>query len=120
MIDLRYKTKTVEKQCTNLKKAQRAFGQKTAVALFGLINLLESSPSLQDVNALMIYNLHKLSGNLKGLCALDIAGRSNSYRLIIQPLNDAGDPVIDRGSDLIAYYSNVNIIRIEEVSNHYE
>lgn len=84
------------------------------------MNALEAALSLQDINALMIYNLHKLSGNRKGLFALDIDGRASSYRLIIQPLDEAEAPTIDSGNNLVSFYRSIKIIRIEEVSKHYE
>nr|WP_125713619.1 type II toxin-antitoxin system RelE/ParE family toxin [Companilactobacillus kedongensis] len=117
---LKYGTKKVEKLCTNLKKSRRELGSRTADVLFGLINLLESSESLEDVNALRIYKLHKLAGNRKNYYALDIDGRFSSYRLIIQPL-DKNDTVIvnDKNLNLKLFYSSINIIKVEEVSNHY-
>lgn len=68
----------------------------------------------------MIYNLHKLLGTKKGLYALDIGGRSSSYRLIVRPLDDNEDPTIDSENNLICFYKSIDVIRIEEVSKHYE
>lgn len=85
-------------------------------SLFELITLLESSPSLQDVNVLMIYNLHELQGSMKGMFALDIGGRSSGYRLIISPRN-----ITDfNKSNLIEFYNGITLVRVEEVSKHYE
>lgn len=117
---MKYKTKKVEKICTNLKKSRKELGTRVADALFGLINLLESSKSLEDINALKIYKLHKLVGNLKGFYALDVDGRSSSYRLIIQPLNDSNEVIMNNENlEIRKFYQSINIIKIEEVSKHY-
>jgi Plasmid maintenance system killer protein. len=117
---LKYKTKKAEKLCTNLKKSRKELGTRVSDALFGLINLLETSESLEDINALRIYKLHKLVGNLKGLYALDIDGRSSSYRLVIQPLNNSNEIIMNNENlEIRQFYRSVNIIKIEEVSKHY-
>lgn len=105
--------------CTDLKKSRKKLGAQTADSLFGLINLLESASTLQDVNVLQIYHLHKLVGNRQHQYALDIDGRHNSYRLLVQPVNIDGEVVINKGEDLLQFYGNIRIIKIEEVSKHY-
>ncbi|BDR57470.1 hypothetical protein [Xylocopilactobacillus apis] len=85
-----------------------------------LVNLLESAENLQDINLFRIYNLHKLSHDRKDKYALDINGRRSGYRLIIQPINIDGTKFINKGDNLIEFYREVEIIGVEEVSNHYE
>nr|WP_281273216.1 type II toxin-antitoxin system RelE/ParE family toxin [Companilactobacillus insicii] len=117
---MKYATKKVEKMCTNLKKSRKELGARTAEALFGLINLLESSASLEDINALRIYKVHKLTGNRNNHYALDIDGRASSYRLIIQPIDLDNEVVINRENlNIQLFYSSINIVRVEEVSKHY-
>lgn len=115
-IKLEYKTKKVQKQCQDLKKARTNFGAKVAEKLLALVNILEAAENLQDINSLQIYHVHKLGGNRKNEFALDIDGRKSEYRLIICPLNQAKTV----GDDLIRYYRGIEIISIEEVSKHYE
>lgn len=87
-IRLSFKNKRVETFCTDLKKSRKKFGKKIAESLFALINILEVSKNLQDINAMQFYNLHELKGKKEGYFALDINGRRSSYRLIVLPLND--------------------------------
>lgn len=114
-IDLEYKSKRLKRLCTDIKKANKKYGNDIAVELHALINFLTASRNLQDVNAMRIYNLHGLIGNRAGEYALDIKGRSSSYRLIIVPLNGNSNK-----EDLTMFYTSISIIRIEEVSKHYE
>lgn len=115
-IEVSYKTKKVKNLCTNLKKAKQKLGERISVELFSLVNLLRSAANLQDINAMQIYKMHALRGKMEGLYSLDIGGRKSSYRLIIAPI----DATIEEKTNLVEFYSHVEIIRIEEVSKHYE
>ncbi|WP_338146877.1 type II toxin-antitoxin system RelE/ParE family toxin [Ligilactobacillus agilis] len=119
-IKLEYKNKKVKKLCTNIAHAKKNMDSKIATKLHSLINLLEESKNLQDVNAFLIYNLHKLVGDRSGNYALDIGGRRAGYRLIIKPLNEDNNQKMNLNDNLIEFYSNIEIVRIEEVSKHYE
>lgn len=103
--------------CTNHNKAQKKYNTEVADRLFRIINLLECSPNLEDVNKMRIYHLHKLIGDRKGTYALDI-GRKLGYRLIVIPLDENGKCFINKDSNEV--YKLVKIVGVEEVSNHYD
>ena len=108
-----YKNKTVEKQCTELTQAKKDFSDKLAVKLHQLINFLEAADSLASVTAFLKYHFHQLKGKRQGQFALDIDGRKSSYRLIV------GFREVDK--DVIFLKPReIEILKIEEVSNHYE
>lgn len=110
----------MERLCTDLKASKKKLGLRTAEALFGLINLLESAENLEDINALRNRHIHKLSGKRQGQYALDIEGRAKSYRLLILLLDDDERVAVNIENDsVIGFYSRIQIIQIEEVSNHY-
>ncbi|OQQ77638.1 hypothetical protein BUE87_01405 [Ligilactobacillus salivarius] len=119
-IKLEYKNKKVKKLCTNIAHAKRNMDSKIVTKLYSLINLLEESKNLQDVNAFLIYNLHKLVGDRSGNYALDIGERRAGYRLIIKPLDEDSNQKMNLNDNLIEFYSSIEIVRIEEVSKHYE
>ena len=85
--------------------------------MHALINLLENAETLNDINAMQIYNLHHLLGKRKGEYALDL-GRRLGYRLIITPLDDNGNKWKEK--DINVMYKSTKIVLILEVSNHYE
>lgn len=108
-----YKNKKVEKQCRSFKDAKKQFPEKVAKKLVKLINFIEAAENLESVINNPVYHFHKLNGNLDGLYAMDIDGRSKAYRLIA---------TFD-GYDVEAVFSkSISIvqIKIEEVSKHYE
>lgn len=86
--------------------------------MIALHNLLKSAINLQDVNQMLIYRLHELKGKRNGTYALDVDGKSCPLRMIIKP--DDSSENEDVKSNLIDYYTSVTVIKIEEISNHYE
>ena len=57
--------------------------------------------------------------DLTGFWGLDVKGRKTSWRIIVAPLDD-NDNIIIPGPDFRSECKSITIIRIEEVSNHYE
>ena len=78
-----------------------------------MINLLEASDSLASVIAFPKYHFHQLKGKRDGQFALDIDGRKSSYRLIVEFRNEDLEKVFPSPVE-------IEILKIEEVSNHYE
>lgn len=101
-----------------LKKAKKELPANIAEKLHAIINLLESSVNLQDIAEFQIYHLHPLHGNREGLHALDVGGRRSGYRLIIIPLDAAGNEWKEK--DINVVYRATEVIVAWEVSNHYE
>ena len=108
-----YTNKTVKKQCTELRRAKKDFSDKIAVKLHQLINFLEAADSLASVTAFPKYHFHQLKGKRQGQFALDIDGRRCSYRLIVEFREEDLEKVFPSPVE-------IEILKIEEVSNHYE
>lgn len=104
IIEIEYKNKKVEKICTDANHAVKQLGDKVTKKLFQRIRELKAFECLGDIPSNLPYRREKLKGeeNLWSI-RIDIA-----YRLIINP--------IDFNDDI----RKIKIIRIEEVSNHYE
>ena len=117
-MQLRYRNKTVEKLCTDYKKAKKELPANVAEGLHALIDLLESADNLQDIAAIPKYYLHPLRGKREGQYALDVAGRSAGYRLVIIPLDADGNEWNEK--DVSIVYKSSRVIIAWEVSNHYE
>lgn len=112
-MQVQYTNKTVEKQCTSLKQAKKDFSDKIAKKLLKLVNFIESADNLASVTAFPTYHFHALKGKRKGQYALDIDGRRSSYRLIVGFCDYNPKTVFSDAA-------SIEIIQIEEVSNHYE
>jgi len=81
-LQLVYKTKKLEKECTNYKSAVKSYGDISAKKLHQRVKELMAASSLEEMVKFRIGRCHPLTGNLKGKFALDL---QHPYRLIIEP-----------------------------------
>lgn len=109
-----YKNKKIEKLCSDKKVAIRELGLKVASKLFQALFILKEAHSLNEIFAIKTFNLHPLNGELKGKYSLYL-GKMTGFRLILVLLNQEENKKYDENT--IEY---INVIMIEEVSNHYE
>lgn len=112
-MEIVYKSNTVKKQCTELRRAKRDFPEKIAKKLLSKVNFLEAAENLESVINNQILHFHDLKGSLDGAYAIDIDGRKSPYRLIVR-FDDYSKELVFADS------KSIEIIKITEVSKHYE
>jgi len=98
-LEIRFRTKKLEKQYLSHKEASRVYGQQIAKKYIMRINMIKAAKCFDELYAIPTLKFHPLEGNRKGEYAITLTG---FYRLIIT--NDG--EIFD-------------IARIEEVSKHY-
>ena len=98
-MEIRFRTKKLEKQYLNHKEAQKAYGQQVAKKYIMRINMIKTAKCFDELYAISTLKFHPLEGKRKGEYAITLTG---FYRLIIT--NDG--EIFDTA-------------RIEEVSKHY-
>lgn len=120
-----YSDKQVNKICENFKEALIYFGgnKKYAISLHARINALRQAENIKDIIAQKQMRFHKLSNkgkekNLEGYFAIDVKTIKDKWRIIIEPLDENEKSYKQSNIDEIA--KHVRIIKIKEVSNHYE
>ena len=113
-----YKDEDIEKVCTDLRKAKKKLSG-FATDLIAKINFIENAASFHDIRSYLPFHCHQLQGNLSKYWALDVKGRKCSWRLIVAPL-DADHNIITAGPNFSKECLQIQIILVEEVSNHYE
>ena len=117
---IRYKNVHIERICTVESIAKKNFDHVRYVEkLMSLISLIEQSPTLSDLIAFQNTHFHATDFYVKNSYGLDIAGRKSMYRLIIVPLDDDGNEIV-RDDTFFDRCKQIKILRIEEVSKHYE
>lgn len=99
-MEIRFKTKKLQKQYLSSNEAIKAYGVQVAKKYIMRINILKSAKSFEDLYSIPTLKFHPLTGNREGEYAISLTGY---YRLIIT--NDG--EVFD-------------IAKIEEVSKHYD
>lgn len=123
LLKIKYSSQKLENICTDAKKASKYFGgnQLLVVALLSKINALKNAETLKDIIALPTMHFHSLKNkgkrnNLLGFYAIDIKGRTEPWRLILQPLNEDETPNLSKQIEDIKM---TKIIFVEEASKHY-
>lgn len=115
-----YSNKKVEQQCTSLKAATLLFGgdKKLALCLHSRINEIERAVFIKDLILLPPLRFHNLHGKLKHLFAIDVKTKKEKWRIVLRPLDKNEQVYNPCNIDEIA--SEVKIVEIKEVSEHYE
>lgn len=99
-MEIRFKTKKLQKEYENSKDAIKSYGANVAKKYINRITLLKNAKSFDDLYKIPQLRFHPLTGNRKGEFAISLTG---FYRLIITNDGDTFD-----------------IAKIEEVSKHYD
>ncbi len=119
-----YADAKTEECCESMRKAEKFFGGNRALALslHARINALRNAVTVRDIIAQPSFRFHKLNDSrkkkLNGCFAIDVKTRREPWRLILRPLDPDMKPFVPCNIDEIS--ASVRIVRIEEVSNHYE
>ncbi len=115
-----YSSTKLERQCTNLKDAKKFFGgnESLAISLLSRINAIANATVLKDIIIQPPFHFHKLHGKLDGFFAIDVKTRRDKWRIILCPLEKDGSLYVPCNIDEIA--GTVAVVRIQEVSAHYE
>lgn len=123
-MELTYSSEKVKTQCTSVKAANKLFGGDTALtrSLLARINALERAENIKDIIVQPTFRFHGLKNkkgrNLEGYFAVDVKSIRDSWRIILQPLNEDKEPYNPCNIDEIS--NDVKIVAIAEVSKHYE
>lgn len=78
-MEITYKNKKIEKECTNYSLAERNYGKDIAQKLQQRLNEISAAPDVDFLIQWHIGRCHRLSGNRNGQYAMDL---TQPYRLI--------------------------------------
>lgn len=116
-MEINYKTKKVEKICTNHKEAKKKLGHEVSLNLSALLQKLTAAKNLNDLRAFKKHRVHTLKGDRKGQVSLTIH-RSSPLRVVCRPKDEEGN--YWNGKDELNMYTSYEIIEIEEISDYHE
>ena len=118
-----YKNRKIEKQFSVLFKEGWKYPAKVSVALEAANVLISVATSFRDIAAYSPFHLELLGGKLKnrkhntGEWSIQIGARTG-YRAILIPCDDAECEIL--GGDILAKATDIHVVKITEVMNHYE
>lgn len=116
-MEVKYKTKKIEKLCKELACAKKELPKEVAEKLISHINYIEQATCFADIMNYPPFKCHKLYGDRKDDYALDI-GRKLGYRIIIEPL-DENNKSLKKEKDINVIKNCTKIVLVVEVTNHY-
>jgi len=116
-VKISYKSKKLEKECTNISQAKKKYNEKVAEKLLYTIDAIKNAETLRDIICVPTFRFHSLIGDKNGKYAIDL-GKKSGYRLIVVPLNENDNQF----KETVNFYNSIEIVcvSVEEVSNHYE
>ena len=89
-----------------------------ALSLHSRINAITNAEIIRDIIVSPQFHFHNLYGKLEGLFAIDVKSRRDKWRIILCPLDENEEEYNPCHIDEIS--GIVRIVKIEEVSPHYE
>lgn len=98
-MDIEYRTKKLEKVCTDAHKAQQEYGSKMAEKIHQRIDEISVAASVEFMIEHRIGRCHALSNNRNGQYAVDLV---QPYRMIFTKTNN-----------------ELKIVRIEEITDYH-
>lgn len=104
-----FKTKRLQKQCSEAKTMNRDFGKQGSLKLMQRLMELQAAATLKDVSHLPPPRCHELV-NAKGVFSVDLM---QPYRLLFIPANDPLPRVADGGIDQ-SLVTEIEILAIED------
>lgn len=107
-----FRTKKLQKSCSESGEAVKTYGQKRARKLMQRLMELSAFDNLSQVPHLPPLRRHELSGKLKGTYAVDL---DHPFRLLFIPDHDPLPRVKDGGIDL----ENVTAIQITSIEDYH-
>ncbi|MGR3177932.1 MAG: type II toxin-antitoxin system RelE/ParE family toxin [Candidatus Anammoxibacter sp.] len=91
-----FRTKKLQKICSNTKSSLKKHGQEITQKLQQRLMELKAAPCLDDISRVPPQRCHKLSGNRDGQLSIDL---KHPYRLLFIPANDPIPETKDGGLD---------------------
>ena len=111
-----YKNENVKKQfCSKYKKTWR-YPEQVKKKLEAAENFINSSSSLLDIINYPPFHFERLKGQRKQEWSIRLG--NTGYRVTMIPCDDNEKEIIE--GDIIAQCKMIKIVKVTEVSNHYE
>lgn len=111
-----YKNETVKKQfCSEYKKKWR-YPEQVKKKLESAENFILNSSSLLDIANYPPFRFERLKGNRKEEWSIRLG--NTGYRVTMIPCDNDGNEIVE--GDIMAECKMIKIVKVTEVSNHYE
>lgn len=111
-----YKNETVKKQfCSDYKKKWR-YPEQVKKKLVSTENFILNADSLMDIANFPPFRFEHLKGDRKEKWSIRLG--NTGYRVTMVPCDKDGNEITE--GDILAQCKTIRIVKVTEVSNHYE
>ena len=111
-----YKNKIVKEQFSSKYKKKWRYPEQVKNKLEAAENFIENSSSLLDIAKYPPFHFERLGGNRKEEWSIRLG--NTGYRVTMIPCDDEEKEIVE--GDIMAQCKFVKIVKVTEVSNHYE
>lgn len=111
-----YKNNTVKKQFCSEYKNKWRYPDQVKKKLEAAESFILSSDSLMDIANYIPFHFEHLKGDRKDEWSIRLG--NTGYRVTMIPCDDNEDEIVE--GDILSQYKLIKIIKVTEVSNHYE
>lgn len=115
-IQIRYKNETVKKQFCSEYKIKWRYPEQVKKKLISAENFILNAESLMDLANYPPFHFERLKGNRKDEWSIRLG--NTGYRVTMIPCYNDGREIIE--GDILAQCKMIRIVKVTEVSNHYE
>lgn len=81
MLQVCYKSRSLERVCTIFIEAKKQYGERMAILIHQRVDQIEAATSIDELVRFSIGRCHPLEGNRKGEYAMDLV---HPYRLVFE------------------------------------
>ncbi len=111
-----YKNKTAERQFSSKYKSRWRYPKQVKTKLEAAENYIVNADSLLDIVNYIPFHFEHLRGSRKDEWSIRLG--NTGYRVTMIPCDDNENEIVE--GDIITQCKTIKIIKVTEVSNHYE
>lgn len=111
-----YKSETVKKQFSSEYKKKWRYPERVKMKLEAAENFILNAESLMDVANYIPFHFEHLKGNRKDEWSIRLG--NTRYRVTMIPCDNEGQEITE--GDILSQCKIIKIVKVTEVSNHYE
>ena len=111
-----YKNKKIEEQFCSKHKSRWRYPEQVKKKIEAAENYILNASSLMDVVSYIPFHFEHLVGDRKDEWSIRLG--NTGYRVILIPCDDEENEIF--GGDILAKCKMIKIVKVTEVTNHYE
>lgn len=115
-VKILFKNKNTEKQFSSKYKKNWRYPEMVKTKLESVENFILRAGSLMDIANFPPFHFERLKGTRKNEWSIRVG--NTGYRVAMIPCNDDEEEIVE--GDILAKCRIIKIVKITEVSNHYE